>query len=258
MARVKVTLLIVALLSLAGCSALFDFNAFKTFDTPPAPKASDYQGSSGLDKLSADLSSAAVVDKLKADPATTLQIETDLDTTYHVTTATPTSVEEQQAAALYADLNLKTTSGEELVNNVVAALVSPPSGSDLKAMIAAIVPADVQGNQTAFVAMVNALLQANAAYENLGNSLTVLGVPPGMNMGDVAQKAAVAFEMQGVVDSVVSQSGGSLTQAQAIDQIFYLLNDQPNSISAYPPPNPLGSPSTALQNIFNAAGMTGL
>ena len=238
---------------------MFEFNAFKSLDVPPAPKASDYQGSDGLAKLAQDLSSVAVVDKLKADPATTLQIETDLDSTYHVTTMTPTTPDERTAAALYADLYLETTSGNELVNNIVVALASPPASSDLKTMVAGIVPADVQGNQTAFVAMVNALLQANLAYTNLGNSLlTRADVPPGMNMGDVAQKAAVAFEMQGVVDDVVSQSGGSLTQSQAIDQIFYLLNDQPNSISGYPPPDPLGSPSAALQNIFNAAGITGL
>lgn len=58
---------------LAGCSAFFDFNAFKTLDEPPAPSLSDHQGgSSGLAKLAADLGSPAAVDKLKADAISSL------------------------------------------------------------------------------------------------------------------------------------------------------------------------------------------
>ena len=264
MARVRVTLLIAVLLSLAGCSALLDFNAFKSLDTPPAPKASDYEGPGGLAKLSKDLSSAAVVDKLKADPTTTGQVETYLFTTYDIATfgdpltATP---DQQTAAALYADLYLATTSGDHLVNNAVTALISMPSGSDIKTLISEIIPADVIHDQAAFEAMVDGLLKAKVAYEHLGASLALPGVPPaGMNMGDVAQKAAVAYLMDAVVSAVETGSGG-ITQTAAADQMYLLANDQPNTITTNvitvpaEPLKPSGTPIQELSNIFAAAGM---
>jgi hypothetical protein len=256
MARVKVaTLLVPLLLTMAGCSALFDFNAFKALDVPPAPKASDYQGPAGLTKLAEDLSSAAVVDQFIANPATTAQIELDL--LAYISAPLTSLDQKQKAEVLYADLNLKTTSGDDLVNNVVSALLSPSAwNGDIKTIIGGIIPTDVQGSQAAFVAMVNGLLDANTAYDLLGNSLTPPSVPDGMNTGDVAQKAAVAYLMKVVVDEVVAQSSGSLNQAQAIDQIFLLVNNEPNSIDAYTiPSDPLSSPTQALQNIFDVAGL---
>jgi hypothetical protein len=258
MARVRVaTLLIAALLSCAGCSALFEFNAFSSLDKPAAPKLADYQGSGGLAKLKADLSSAAVVAQFKADPATTRLVED-----YLATYLPPVDSDGQVAAVLYADLYLKTTSGDQLVNNAVAAVISPPSGTDIKTILSEIIPADVSHDQAAFEAMVDGLVKAKIAYSQLGTSLGPSGVPPeGMNMGDVAQKAVVAYLMDVIVVAVdpLAETSGS---SAAAEQLFLLLNGQPNDIttngitlSSTPLLDSSGDPIPELHNITKAAGM---
>jgi hypothetical protein len=232
MARVWVgTLFIAALLSFTGCSALFEFNAFSSLDKPAPPKLSDFQGSGGLARLAADLASAAVIAQFKADPATTKLVED-----YLATYLPPVDSDGQTAAALYADLNLKTTSGDQLVKNAVATLTTQSSWSgDIKAILGEIIPADVIHDQAAFEAMVGGLVNARTAYALLGATLAPPGVPPqGMNMGDIAQKAVVAYLMDAVVSAVVTQTPpGSLTQKDAADQLYYLVNDQSNDITTY-------------------------
>jgi hypothetical protein len=234
--RVKVaTLLTITFLSFAGCSALFEFNAFSSLDVPAAPKLSDYQGTDGLARLEKDLSSAAVVARLKADPTTTKQIEDYLSATYGVTTfgdpATATA-EQRTAAALYADLFLKTTSGDRLVNNVVTTIMTQQSfDGDIESILSGVVPADVIHDPVAFEAMLNAFVEARIAYQQIGASLAPPGVPPeGMNMGDIAQKAAVAYLIVAVVSAVESQTP-PLSQADAAVQLYYLVNDQPNDVT---------------------------
>jgi hypothetical protein len=68
-------------------------------------------------------------------------------------------------------------------------------------------------------------------------------------MGDVAQKAA-AWTMQCVVTAV---EGGTLTQQQAIDQMYAITNGQSSTVTA---PD-LFSPAPGwLSNIFTVAGAT--
>ena len=259
MARVRVAaLLFVALLSFAGCSDLFEFNAFSALDTPPAPSLSDYQGSGGLAKLEADLSSPAIVALLKADPATTKQIEEYLLSTYHVTTfGDPDTATAQQrtAAALYADLYLKTTSGDQLVNAAVARIATDSSwNGDVKSLLSDLLPPGVVHDKAAFVAMMDGLLEAKDAYEQLGTSLASPGVPPaGMKMGDIAQKAVVSYVVGEIVTTVQSQSGLA-SDADAIDQLFLLASGRSNSIDSDSFTSAASSQSW-LQNIFDAAGM---
>jgi hypothetical protein len=250
--RLKVIALLLApLLLLAGCSAFFGFNAFSSFDKPPAPKLSDYTGSGGLANLQDDLNSKAIVAALAGDPTTVQQIESYLSTTYlSGPLATP---EAQQAAALYADLNLKTTTGAELVETVVTLILSnnPPEG-DLATILASILPPGATADEPTFTAMVNALLNANTAYQLLGAS--VPPAPPGMNMGDVVEKAAVAYSMDSIVDQVISGSGLGL--AAATHQLFLLSTNQVNTISLIPIVDPFAATPAWLTNLFDAAGVT--
>jgi len=238
---------------LAGCSAFFGFNAFKTLDEPPAPRLSDYQGgTSGLAKLAADLGSPAVVDKLKADTATTLAVETYLYTNY-LSTGPLDTPDKQSAAVLYGDLYLKTTSGNELVNNVVASLVTSTQAGTISSLISSIIPADVAGNEAAFTAMMAGLLQANAAYQALGAETPPYSVPPGMTMGDIAQKAAVAYLIWAVVDAIESQTVFTTPQ-EAISQMYLLTNNQANGIGSVSVSDPFSPLNAPLKNIFDAAG----
>jgi len=252
MARTRAFALFVAVvLALAGCSAFFDFNAFSSLDKAAVPDPSRYQGAGGLGNLQADLASPSVVEALKSSPATVSAILTNLDADYHVTTTPPTNSTEQIAAILYSDLALKSTSGDELVNNVADLLVNPPG--NIASVLQSIVPADVAADPAKFLSMVNGLLAANVVYQNLGASLDPASPPPGMNMGDVAQKAAVAYLMERV-DAAVASDVNPLNE---VDEMFKMVNNQPNAISpglSTTPANPLNPLPGWLANIFDAAG----
>ena len=84
--------------------------------------------------------------------------------------------------------------------------------------------------------MISGLLAANEMYLALGQSIDVdrlagdglvdagKSLPPGVNAGDIAQKAAVAFLANAIVGAVdTTASGGDV---EAIDQMFNLLYDE--------------------------------
>ena len=250
----KATALLLFPLLLAGCSAFFGFNAFKSLDEPPAPKLSDYQGGgSGLARLASDLGSPAVVDKLKGDAATTRAIEAYLEKTYDVTSGPLDTPDKQAAAALYGDLYLKTTSGDQLVNNIAASLVTSPQTGNVSSLISSVIPDAVAGNETDFTAMMAGLLQANMAYQALGAETPPYSVPSGMTMGDIAQKAAVAYLMQAVVDAIESQTAYTTPQ-EACAQMYLLTNNQTNGIGSVSVSHPFSPLDPSLKNIFDAAG----
>jgi hypothetical protein len=257
MARLKIAaLLALAGLLCASCSEFFLFNAFAALDTPPAPALADYKGAGGLDKLAADLSSPAVVALLTADPTLVQEVKDYLETIF--LSGTMDTADEQAAAVLYSDLSLMTTSGDTLVNNVVTAIMTTPPTGNLKDIISSIIPAPVLADATgaAFTAMVEGLLDANAAYVALGNSIPALGVPAGVNIGDVAQKAAVAYLMFVVVSAAINESGSAPnTTAEAEAEMFKLVTDDPTctitGVAVTDPFNPLPG---FLKNIFDAAG----
>ena len=272
MARVKsVALILFPLLLLAGCSALFDFNLYRDLglDKTAAPTPSDYQGAGGLDKLAEDLSSPAVIDALKNDPAAKDALVTFLEGLITLPVDQP---EEQQAAILLADLELKTTSGEDFVNNIVTAMMAPIDTSvKVVDLLKSIIPADVAGDKTKFTAMIAGLLAANDMYYALGQSIdSDLGgdgvvdpgksLPPGANAGDIAQKAGVAFLASAIVAAVDFVATGG--QAEAIAQMFNLLYDPLNLDTLVDPamtmPDPFstaGPELNAVKALYNAAGM---
>ena len=250
MARTRVFALFAAvLLVLSGCSAFFDFNAFSSLDKPAAPNPSRYQGVGGLSNLQADLGSSAIVNALKNDTAATTTILGNLDGSYGVLAGGYTTPDQQTAAILYSDLALKSTSGDILVNNIVATVLTQQPGN-LQSVLSSMVPPDVAADFAKFNSMVNNLLTAENIYISLGNS-TPLPVP-GMNMGDVAQKAAVSCLMKAVFDAATPGAGSG----NEITEMFALVNNQPNSISGASVPDPF-SPMTLvpwLKKIFDAAG----
>jgi len=265
-AHVLVCLLLLAGLLLAGCDAFFGFNLLKGLDKVPPPNPGQYNystnGTAGLDKLASDLTSQAVVNSMISDPSATSTIESNLQTTY--TDPSVPTADRQLAAALYSDVNLKTTSGEAFVNNVVNVVVSGSgSGKTIQQILQGIVPASVASDPTAFAAMVNGLVNSAAAYQALGASLAPPATaPPGVNMGDVAQKAAVAYMMQSMLYDIMNANPGETT-ADATQEMFALENNQPNNVPTTTI-DPFQTPilpydNTNLQNIkniFTVAGAT--
>jgi hypothetical protein len=269
------TLLLLPLIALAGCSEFFSFNAFSAVDTVAAPSVTKYQGSGGLDLLSADLDSPAVVDALTADPTTTAAIESYLLTSY--LTGPLTSPDQKQAAILYADLNLKTTQGESLVNNIVTTVMGGvSSGTSIHDLLDSVLPASAKSDPAVFSAMITALRNSNTQYLKLGASITDVnsngkidvgeGVPAGTNMGDVAQKAAVAYTIEVVFQEVYGALTGTPTDPTVITQMYLLATDPTSANSAAqaltPAPYTTGSfPYVTtnlpkIKNIFNCAGLT--
>ena len=274
MIRMKALVLFIAVaFAVSGCSAFFGFNAFAGLSTPPAPKAADYEGSGGLAKLQQDLTSPAIINALKNDPATTAAIEAYLLSQI----GTLTTDDQKQAAILYGDLYLKTTAGEELVNNVVTTLVNgiPPS-TKIQDLLGSILPPAALADINVFTPMVEALLNACGPYLALGASIHDLnangvidpgeGVPPGTNVGDVAQKAAVAWTVKVIYDDIDAAlpGGPGLPLSQVIGQMF-LLSTNPASADAavqniVPDPyTPRGGAFDTslgyLGNLFSCAGI---
>jgi hypothetical protein len=228
MSKVKaLALAVTVVLALGGCAPLFEFNLFAGLDNPPTPTAADYTGAGGLDALGEDLNSPATVAALAADPALVQQIENDLWNTYIGDAGGVENEEDSQAAILYADLALKTSEGEALVNNVVGALLdgSLSGSSNIATLLAAIIPPEALASEAIFTDMIVALLAANDAYEQLGIYVDFNGdghltnpLPPGSAPGDVLQKSMVAYTMYAMVDAVVTTL--PTTESDAIVQLF--------------------------------------
>jgi hypothetical protein len=266
MSRVKtLALATVVLFTLAACAQMFEFNLFASLDNPPTPTAADYQGAAGLDQLDADLDSPAIVDALAADPALVAEIEQDIWDGYLADGVT--GDEDAQAAIVYADLALKTSEGEELVNNIVEVLLdgSITGSSTVADILADIIPPEALASEATFTAMIDALLLANDAYlllgayvDDDGDGVATLPLPPGSMPGDVAQKALVAYAMAVTVDAVMTDLG--MTEAEAIVQLFLVATNNTTD-PRYDPgietvtPDPYTSPDNAILALLDLAGM---
>ena len=111
-----------------------------------------------------------------------------------------TTHDQQQAAVLYSELCLKTTSGDQLVNNAVTIALGGVGTKSLLEIMQEIVPPAVATDPVAFAAMVEGLLDANDKFALFG--ATVPPAPSGVNMGDVAQEATVAWMVRDVVNTL--------------------------------------------------------
>ena len=253
---VLIPLILVSLLT--GCAELFEFNLFKALDPIKMPDAAmlsemeDKEGVSGvLDYLEAELGSPSFIEKLEEEPGAYSAIEDYLTGIYTVGTP-PANEEEQRATILYADLNLKTTLGEELVNNSVSALIGGDFGAtdwtnaaDIKSFLLGFLPQVIPSgvnSQSEFDDMIQGFVAAYDAYADFGNSLPS-DIPEEINMGDVAQKAIVSYVISEVITNSVYTSEDLYNLSQGID------------------PGPAGSTITdpfaagPVDNILTAAGI---
>jgi hypothetical protein len=267
-------LLLLLTLTLAGCSAFFEFNAFSTLDAAPAPTASDYEGLEGLKKLATDLSSPAVVAKLAADPEMVDEIGQYLIDSY--LSGGVTTVDQQEAAVLYCDLYLKTTGGEEFVNNVALTMVNGVSATaTITDVLRKTLPPEALADPDSFASMVKGLRKANVQYLALGAGISDRngngqidegeGVASDINMGDVAQKAGVAYTME-VMYQDVHAALPALSEDEVIAQLYLLATDPDKADPAVRElaPNPFDTENAdtyvsanlpTVQKLFDCAGM---
>jgi hypothetical protein len=156
----------------------------------------------------------------------------------------------QDAAALSALIELKTTPAYDTVNGIFNALGSLDS-SNLSTLDSTSVvdfvekslPPDAVASKTSFTATITALCVANTAYDALGASLAT-GTKGSIRPEDSVQGAIVA--------AYVSSVPGA-TPADKAEALWSAMNGDPSLLPAYTPP-PTGSGSN-LGNIITAAGL---
>lgn len=262
MSRVATTMLAVgAAFALAGCAPLLEFNLFRGIDARPVPTAEEYETADGLDRLGEDLNSPAVVEAMT--PEVVAQISGYLWDTYLDDGVS--GEDDQQAAILYADLALKTSEGEALVNNIVEALLEETIEGSIADLLQQIIPAEALEDQAVFEAMVNALLAANEAYLLLGASIDLdndgeadegATLPPQALPGDIAQKAIVAYTMRVMVDSIMDYPvAGTRTEAEALDELYLIATDDPDADTDLAGITPTLTEPTPIMALIDYAGI---
>ncbi len=156
------------------------------------------------------------------------------------------------AAILLGDVYLKTTSGDQVVNNAVELALDPPTNPSIDQILQDIIPSDVAADPVKFAGAINGLLAAKDAYEGLGAATPPgTALPPGTNGGDLVEKATVAYLM----DKAVRQAAlaRSLTISATIDEMFKLVNNKPSAVSGTPVNAPMRPPDPWLDNLYTAA-----
>lgn len=217
------TVISITLFLLGSCADLFKGNLFEEFDGPPDASdiLGDYVDANGRVSTAdardfiADLSDAAAssrfYDDLSASDRTNLN--TALSSVYgngDVATST-----RQEAAVLAGDVATRGTDAGETINNVANVLTSDSGGdafNDPAALMDLVIPDSAKGDAAAIEGILDDLVAAAEAYDYLGDSLTdtdgdgTVDGPDGVNMTEVAQKAAVAIAVKKLVDDAGSTS----------------------------------------------------
>ncbi len=220
----------------SGCAELFEFSLYGGLDPTPVPSAEDLKAqptSEALATLKEDFESPTLFDELEKEPEKKAELSAYLEEVWEDLDAEPS--EKQEAQLLYADLHLRTTGGDEFVNNVTAVaddLATMASGEmfsgdaadiqeDVQGLFEALIPEDIAGEPEAIAELLDGLITANAAYEAFETSLEGAEPPAGTNMGEVAQSALVSF-LVGTVADVVAPEGG-LEEGESQGQALYEL-----------------------------------
>lgn len=241
-------LLVGIALALTGCSNIYESNIFAGFDGPPA--AADLTDSSAKDIAEA-ADSPQFIDELKDDPDAREEIQERLREIYN----DPDASEEERktAAALSATIEIETSDGAAVVNNVVDVFLDEESEGDFSdpgSLVKAVFPESVRSDPEALAEQIESFNRAAEAYEAYGTDLTDENQPEGTNSGEVAQRAAVAI----LIADLSRQAGGS--EALAAD----ISNDDDFEGYSDPTESTLGDDEnpTSLRNILDVAGLTGV
>ncbi|MQY76200.1 MAG: hypothetical protein GH155_01045 [Spirochaeta sp.] len=228
---VLIPLILVSLLT--GCAELFEFNLFRALDPIKMPDAAmlsemeSEEGVSGvLDYLEAELGSPSFIEKLDEEPGSYDAIED------YLIDHKGNSEDGQKATLLLADLYLKTSGGEEFVNNSITAaingdfdgLTGQNAADFLEGFLSGLIPDSALSSFSAFTDFLDALSAANQEYHDFAASLDLVApvdepdnVPDNVNLGDVVQKAIitqVVVEARSVVsdaDLYTIAQGGNVT-----------------------------------------------
>jgi len=235
---IGVLILLILISLFTGCAELFEFNLFKALDPikmPDAAMLSEMEAEDGvsgvLDYLGSELGSPSFIEKLEEEPGSYDAIED------YLIAHKGNSGDGQKATVLLADLYLKTTGGEEFVNNSVTAAIngdfdglSGQNAADfLEGFLPGIIPSSALSDLSSFTAFLDGLSAANQEYHDFAASLDLVApvgepdnVPDNVNLGDVVQKAIitqVVVEARSVIsdaDLFTIAQGGDITHVATL------------------------------------------
>lgn len=233
-------------LSLASCDALDKLLAVNLFYTPLEVSASDIQGMS-LDELARQAESPEFYTLVYGDPDAKAAFEAKI--TAGLGSSDPAT--KQQSAILGADMLIYGSGADQVINNVVNSMTdildNPPlDDDDFQALIEAIVPASVLGDEAAFKSMINALADAAGYYDQLGASIGAGNyVYDGANAGEIAMNALVATMVASVDTTGYTDAGA---------YFYYLLTDPAPAT----PTVAFTTESGSLANLLLAAGLSSI
>jgi hypothetical protein len=263
--------LLIALMLFAGCTDMLTMNIFESFDTPVTPSPDDIGEMDTVDLLNVvgDLiESDTFYEDLTEDTKDALILKLSV---VFLDNSGDTPVEQrQEAAILTVDIVLNTTDAGDVVGGITEVLNELvtaggiPEGTDPDVFIAdlieqifgGVIPiaslgvapkaTDIYIGLEQFTAIIMAIQQAADAHRTFGDLLSdidgVAGVdvPPGFNIGQIAQDAVVTIIVSNTIDEI------------GIEPLWEIIFGD-GAVTLTMTNNPLDDP--ALLNIIEAAGL---
>lgn len=241
MRYLKLLLGALLILGFIGCediSQIFEFNLVEGLEYVPVPTAAELgsmETGEALQSLDQEFESDTFFDRLSTPEAQAQKDELSTYLTDVRTSETATTEQKQQAQILYADLHMKTTGGDEFVNNVTAVaddlvsgemFQSSDPGAEIQTLFTDLIPLDIQETTDPEVkkeqisAMLNGLIEADTAYQEFGDTLAASEAPEDTNMGAVAQNALVSFIVAGVADGMLTEEEKADPGAAMYDLLY--------------------------------------
>lgn len=243
-------------ITMTGCDALdavLGYNMFSSLAAVDAKEISEADAETLVELSDSDSFYDTLEDDAALKGTTLIKIDTAIGGSID-------SATDQELAVLAANIYLQTTAAGDLINNVSSLMVElidepTPDYSDLERIISGLVPDSLKGSdgtidQVAFLAMITALEEADAVYQDLGGAIGTGGYASGTDIvaGEIAQNALLAA----VIAAVVPPTG--TTGAY----LYALLTEPatPDPDSSVFPAFPVMTSGSYLGNILVAAGIS--
>ncbi|MBN2050226.1 MAG: hypothetical protein JW760_07250 [Spirochaetales bacterium] len=261
-------LLAALVLMLSGCAELFTFNLFDGLEQVNAARTvadiTEKPASEGLEELDDLMDSDNFVDSLAEDPESKEALLDYLDKIASDPEAE--TGDRQTALILSADIEIKTTGGDDLVNNVAGLLTDPSvleEGGEPQDLFTALVPEEVESSEE-MTAMLLGFMDAAATFEALGNTLDPNdpdSLETDATLGDLAQTALISSIIDAAVTDIAGETATKEEREAAAGELAKLLmGDDTANANFSETFNPLSGidEGTGVYNILVLSGLEGL
>ncbi len=245
MRRVKIIAIIaIFVFFIFGCSDLFEYNLFSSIDKPTIPsvdKLKEMSQEDAVNTLMDEAESDKFYDELSGNPAKD-DIQDYLEDVMEDSSAEPEV--KQRAALLYANIEVKTTGADDVVNNLVNVISGEDDVGEVDKLLDTIFPSDEDDAVSAIAGLLGAYKGYETFGENLGDT-----PPDDVNMGEVAQVAVVSY----FVTQFAESNGIDPDSDDAAEDVYDLITNPDNSVNTNMP-DP--TEDAAFSAILDVAGLS--